>query len=383
MISDFLRRRSLNKTADMLGMELEMDLNHAFMGLSHQLPVLLRSPVGFLADWFVVFWELFISRNLRQKQAAPSSTTPSPNPQANLSPPNMGMPYIRTSDQEASVKKLLLQRLMGSMGMGNRDISTLSPDERRWLSHLMQRYSSAHVLPPLPLSPTLSNSPPPPMNYGQQQQQQQMRPPVGNHNMKRPKKEGVKRDRGESIDDFLIPGALSPDELMASLVQGNSVQQPTVEPAASCDLVFRKELMALNEKLSCCAYSADGGELAVGLRNGNLISMREAACNAEGYHAGPITQLRWYKQSMLASASLDRCVKIRHTSEGVNRIQTFTGHNAPVYSIEFINRSTLASSDGDGVIKFWNIDTSECLKELVVNINSLIYRNVVDSRLFR
>lgn len=332
----------------MLGIELEMDLTHAFVGMSHQLPMLLHSPVGFLADWFVVFWELFLARNLKSK------------PPTNNVGSTSAIPYIRTAEQEAMVRKALLQKLMASVGMGNREISTLSTEERRWLSHLMQRYSSTHHIPPnpLPLSPALSNSPPPPIAYSQQTQKQQ---PV-----KRPKKEDVKRGE-ESIDEYFInPHALNPDELMASLVQGQTHSNANpVSVTAVCDLMFKKEIAAFPEKLSCFSYAGVGCDLAIGLRNGDISMEGSTTRNFPTHHSLSIMQVRWYKQSMLASASLDKSVKLLHLKDDF-RSQNFVGHNAPVYSVEFISRSILVSSDGDGHIKFWNIGTSDCIKELVV-----------------
>jgi WD40 repeat protein len=95
-------------------------------------------------------------------------------------------------------------------------------------------------------------------------------------------------------------------------------------------------------------------------------------------HSSPIVALTYHPDGQrLVSASMDRQIKVWdvHTGDCLN---TLTGHTKWIYTLTFtilpdkdsvsaqpvLARPVLASSSGDRTIRFWNIETGECVKTI-------------------
>jgi hypothetical protein len=402
MISDFLRRRGLFRTADCLSGELEMDTAAAFLGLSQQIPGLMHSPAGFLAEWFAVFWELY---------AAHQTLKPTPTGNAKVASPP---PPVMVPEQEAANKKLLLQRLMASVGLGNQEFAVLTADEKRLVNHLLSRYSppaNASMLSTSGASPNvkrLRTMVPPPERKPSVSSNIQTGGHLANLTSgtePRPRSNSISSSSGQSpafdgfhhvhshphhgshqrISSNLI---MSPDELMASLVQPQTTFNPSSLPelpgtgnsSSSKDSPLLSDLLRVKaqwgpfaDKPSCLAYSGEQQLLAVGFRSGTVHILDpegvKLPIELPHLHAQCTTQVRW-RGAKLAAASLDKSVKLVDfgtSALSVFAVHTLNGHQAPVYAVEFVDDHSLCSCDGDGVLITWSLkdftfrQTSVCL----------------------
>lgn len=113
----------------------------SFMQATTHIPALTQTQAGFLADWFTVFWDLYINRLSHRRQ---HSTNPTP-----------------TSNNNQD-KRQLIQRFMSVIGLGNRDPATLSEEERQFLMSMVQRYSSQPLAVPSPNLGVIGGNPNPP-----------------------------------------------------------------------------------------------------------------------------------------------------------------------------------------------------------------------------
>lgn len=361
VISDYLRRRGLAQTANFLSSEAQIDTISGFLSLGQQIPGLMSSPGGFLAEWFVIFWDLYINWITRQ------------NYQLNLG----GINQQKTGNFGGGNGKEnnIMARLMAAIGLNpNRDVSTLSADETRQINSLLNRYGN--------------NQQQQPTQFGNQQGKRRntdeldtfMRyPKTPNVGPQIPQKPITSLNYGGSVGKkpkIIIHEntIFNPDDLMASLVQGNDTKTPPMsEP-----LTLKSEWGPFEDKATACCVLED--LLLVGFRNGTLVIfdiMNNKLVKREKIHMQAITQMKVHSRASIVAGSLDKTVKLISLQDRGNtlKIEELYSHDGPVYSVEIIpNRDVIVSSDGDGIVKFWNFTTRNIIKELQVIIEYYEFR---------
>ena len=155
--------------------------------------------------------------------------------------------------------------------------------------------------------------------------------------------------------------------LWPHLSKGND----TKSPPATEHLTLKSEWGPFEDKATTCCVLED--MLLVGFRNGVLAVFdikHNKLLKREQIHSQSITQIKALSESTFATGSLDKTVKLISLQEKANTldIDELYCHDGPVYSIEFIrSRNVIVSSDGDGTVKFWSLDTRSIVKELQVN----------------
>jgi hypothetical protein len=355
VISDYLRRRGLAQSANFLSSEAQIDTISGFLSLGQQIPGLMSSPGGFLAEWFVIFWDLYINRITRQ------------NHQINLA----GLSQQKNGNLGGGKENNIMTRLMAAIGINpNRDASTLSLEENRQLNSLMNRYGNIQHLQSAQFvnqQTTKRRNPdeietamryPKIPNIGQNQSITQ-KPITSLHTS------SSSLGKNPKIQENPI---FNPDDLMASLVQGND----TKTPSTTEQLTLKSEWGPFEDKATTCCVLED--LLLVGFRNGTLAIFditNNKLVKREKIHIQAITQIKVHSRSTIIAGSLDKTVKLisLHDRGNTLKVEELYSHGGPVYSVEIIpGRDVIVSSDGDGVVKFWSLPTKSIIKELQVFI---------------
>ncbi|KAF2183663.1 hypothetical protein K469DRAFT_667871 [Zopfia rhizophila CBS 207.26] len=123
--------------------------------------------------------------------------------------------------------------------------------------------------------------------------------------------------------------------------------------------------------VSSVAFSYDSARLASASLDKTVkiwdASSGECLQTLEG-HSGLVSSVAFsYDLARLASASLDKTVKIWDASSG-ECLQTLEGHSGSVYSVAFSYDSTrLASASDDKTVKIWDASSGECLQTFKVS----------------
>ncbi|KAL6847593.1 hypothetical protein ACP4OV_022619 [Aristida adscensionis] len=120
-------------------------------------------------------------------------------------------------------------------------------------------------------------------------------------------------------------------------------------------------LKAGSKKILCCDFSS-GGDLLASSGDDNKVFVWDVNNNLEQrtWEAHPdfVTDIIFRpKDTLLATASTDKTVRLWDASQVGHCVQTFVGHSYRVKSIDFHPRNTsvLCSSDDGGKIFFWTI----------------------------
>ncbi|CAN6302621.1 unnamed protein product [Urochloa humidicola] len=130
--------------------------------------------------------------------------------------------------------------------------------------------------------------------------------------------------------------------------------------------IIIEEVLSLNassKKIFCCDFSSDGALLA-SAGDENKVFIWNLRNNLEQRsweaHSSFITDISFHpNQTMLATASSDKTVRLWDTSQGdyCVQAQSFMGHNTQVSSVEFNPKHTslLCSCDDGGKVLYWTI----------------------------
>uniref|UniRef100_A0A0A9B9M7 LisH domain-containing protein n=1 Tax=Arundo donax TaxID=35708 RepID=A0A0A9B9M7_ARUDO len=140
-------------------------------------------------------------------------------------------------------------------------------------------------------------------------------------------------------------------------LSGNGAMQKTM--GIVIEDVFSLE--ASSKKIFCCDFSSDG-ELLASAGDENKVFIWNLRNNLEKHtweaHSSFITDISFRpNETMLATASSDKTVRLWDTSKGGYCIQTFAGHSSQVTSVDFhpTHTSLLCSCDEGGKVLLWTI----------------------------
>nr|VDC79868.1 unnamed protein product [Brassica rapa] len=123
-------------------------------------------------------------------------------------------------------------------------------------------------------------------------------------------------------------------------------------------------------KVICCNFSSDGKLLASAGHDKKVFVWNMETLHTEippEEHGHIITDVRFQPNStQLATSSFDKTIKIWDVSKPGYFVRTISGHNAPVMSLDFHPKKTdlFCSCDTNNEIRFWSINSANCLRVL-------------------
>uniref|UniRef100_A0A1D1XR09 Transcriptional corepressor LEUNIG n=2 Tax=Anthurium amnicola TaxID=1678845 RepID=A0A1D1XR09_9ARAE len=127
-------------------------------------------------------------------------------------------------------------------------------------------------------------------------------------------------------------------------------------------------IRASNGMVICCHFSSDGKLLASGGHEKKAIIWNMDTLQTQSSpeeHSHLITDVRFRPNSThLVTSSFDRTVRLWNAAEPHYCMNTFTGHNYPVMSLDFHPKKTdlFCSCDNNGEMRFWSVSKFSFLR---------------------
>ncbi|KAF7825730.1 transcriptional corepressor LEUNIG_HOMOLOG-like isoform X1 [Senna tora] len=123
-----------------------------------------------------------------------------------------------------------------------------------------------------------------------------------------------------------------------------------------------------NSKVTCCHFSSDGKLLASAGHDKkvvlwNMDNLQTQSTPEE--HKLVITDVRFRpNSSQLATASVDKSVRLWDAANPSYCLQEYSGHSSAVMSLDFHPKKTdlFCFCDTDNEIRYWNITSSSCAR---------------------
>ncbi|KAK9041027.1 hypothetical protein V6N11_016153 [Hibiscus sabdariffa] len=169
------------------------------------------------------------------------------------------------------------------------------------------------------------------------------------------------------------------DENMGTLVShdGSDVrgiygkQTPTLHQKESVEGFTFAEVGCIrtrNSKVTCCHFSSDGKFLASAGHDKKVVLWNMDTLQTESSpeeHKLVITDVRFRPNStQLATASVDKSVRMWDAANPSYCVQVYNGHSSPVMSLDFHPKKTdlFCFCDNDNEICYWNLNTFLCTR---------------------
>lgn len=123
-----------------------------------------------------------------------------------------------------------------------------------------------------------------------------------------------------------------------------------------------------NSKVTCCHFSSDGKLLASAGHDRKVVLWNMDTLKTESTpeeHKLVITDVRFRpNSSQLATASVDKSVRLWDAANPNYCVQAYTAHNSAVMSLDFHPKKTdlFCFCDNDNEIRYWNINPFSCTR---------------------
>ncbi|XP_021300658.1 transcriptional corepressor LEUNIG_HOMOLOG-like [Herrania umbratica] len=123
-----------------------------------------------------------------------------------------------------------------------------------------------------------------------------------------------------------------------------------------------------NSKVTCCHFSSDGKLLASAGHDKKVVLWNMDTLQTESTpeeHKLIITDVRFRpNSSQLATASVDKSVRLWDAANPSFCVQAYNGHTSPVMSLDFHPKKTdlFCFCDNDNEIRYWNLNTFLCTR---------------------
>uniref|UniRef100_A0A8C9PQQ8 Telomerase associated protein 1 n=1 Tax=Spermophilus dauricus TaxID=99837 RepID=A0A8C9PQQ8_SPEDA len=159
-----------------------------------------------------------------------------------------------------------------------------------------------------------------------------------------------------------VLGLATSQELLAAASEDFTVRlwprQLLMQPLKAKDFPCDTELLGHQGPVNCCSFSSDGGRLATGGRDRNLLCwdvrmpqtpllIRSSTC-----HRDWVTGCSWTKDNLLLSCSMDGSVGLWDPDSG-QQLGQFPGHQSAVSAVVAVEEHVV-SVGRDGALKVWD-----------------------------
>ncbi|CAN6684757.1 unnamed protein product [Malus baccata var. baccata] len=121
-------------------------------------------------------------------------------------------------------------------------------------------------------------------------------------------------------------------------------------------------------KVTCCHFSSDGKLLASAGHDKKVVLWNMDTLQTESTpeeHKLVITDVRFRpNSSQLATASVDKSIRLWDAANPNYCLRAYTGHNSPIMSLDFHPKKTdlFCFCDHDNEIRYWNINSFSCTR---------------------
>uniref|UniRef100_A0A1D1YR16 Transcriptional corepressor LEUNIG n=1 Tax=Anthurium amnicola TaxID=1678845 RepID=A0A1D1YR16_9ARAE len=168
-----------------------------------------------------------------------------------------------------------------------------------------------------------------------------------------------------SLDDN-VESFLSHDDGDARDIFAALKRSPTEHNTESTKGLTFSEVSCIrssNSKVVCCHFSSDGKLLASGGHDKKAIIWNMDTLQTESTpeeHSHLISDICFRPNStQLVTSSFDKTVRLWDASDPRYCLHTFSGHTAPVRSLDFHPKKTdlFCSCDGNGEMRYWNVSS--------------------------
>ncbi|KDO65918.1 hypothetical protein CISIN_1g047260mg [Citrus sinensis] len=180
----------------------------------------------------------------------------------------------------------------------------------------------------------------------------------------------------EDIDRFADVGSI--DENMESLLShdggdgrelyGTLKHSPEHQKQPTKGFTFCEVgcIRSRNSKVTCCHFSSDGKLLASSGHDRKVVLWNMDTLQTESTpedHKSVVTDVRFRpNSSQLATASVDKSVRLWDAANPNFCSQAYTGHSSPIMSLDFHPKKTdlFCFCDNDNEIQYWSINPFLC-----------------------
>ncbi|GMJ09013.1 LEUNIG_homolog, MUCILAGE-MODIFIED 1 [Hibiscus trionum] len=171
--------------------------------------------------------------------------------------------------------------------------------------------------------------------------------------------------------DGTMETLVSHDGIDVRGIYGTVKQSPTVHQKESVKGFTFAEVGCIrtrNSKVTCCHFSSDGKFLASAGHDKKVMLWNTDTLQTESSpeeHKLVITDVRFRPNStQLATASVDKSVRMWDAANPSYCVQVYNGHSSPVMSLDFHPKKTdlFCFCDNDDEICYWNLNTFSCTR---------------------
>ncbi|CAJ1796598.1 unnamed protein product [Sphenostylis stenocarpa] len=168
----------------------------------------------------------------------------------------------------------------------------------------------------------------------------------------------------DNVESFLSNDGGDGGNLYGTVKQSPAEQQK--ESSKGFTFAEFGSMRARNSKVTCCHFSSDGKWLAsagddMKISVWSMDTLKTENSPAE--HKAVITDVRFRPNSLqLATASIDKSVRLWDTTNPTRCVQEYSGHSSAIMSLDFHPKKTelFCFCDGENEIRYWNINSSTC-----------------------